>query len=181
MYFIVFFMIIIYCFDMIFSVTICFKSHNKFVQQTTSMFKFNPYFILFFHNWISPFKITYYEQIFMLTRLLNHILIQTMWFWVLFHLLSHHCFQLSYMSSGFKADPIIWRFTRFFNILFLNSCGTWACLPRIAHSYFWSFINFVDSWLPILLSTNCWISLWKIILESTFSNLRILWRTPWHV
>jgi hypothetical protein len=43
------FMIIIYYFDMIFSMIVGFKSHNKFVQQTTSMFKFHLNFI-FFHN-----------------------------------------------------------------------------------------------------------------------------------
>ncbi len=82
-------MIIIYYSNMIFLVIICFKSHNKFVQQATSMLKFNLYFILFFQNWISPFEITYYEQTFMLTCLLNHNLMQTMWFWVLLHLSTH--------------------------------------------------------------------------------------------
>jgi hypothetical protein len=78
-------MIIIYYFDMIFSMIVCFKSHNKFVLQATSMFKFNLNFILFFLNWIPPSKITCYEQILMLTHLLNHNLMQRMWFWVLFH------------------------------------------------------------------------------------------------
>ncbi len=122
------------------------KSHDKFVQQTTSMF--NIKFISFFHNWIFHFEITYYEQIFMLTRWLNHNLVQTMWFWVLFHLSPCCCFQLSHTSHGFEVGPIIQQFIWCFNILFLNSCGTHAYLPRVAYNCLQGFMNFVDSRLP---------------------------------
>jgi hypothetical protein len=91
-------------------------------QQICSINNFNvqvqPFFFFSFHNWISPFEITYYEQIFMLTCLLNHNLMQTMWFWVLFNLSTHHCFWLSYMFHGFRAGPIIWQFKKCFNALF---------------------------------------------------------------
>jgi hypothetical protein len=140
------FMIIIYYFDMIFLVTVCFNSHYRFVQQTISMFKFNLDF--FFHNWIFPFKITYFEQIFMLTRLLNHNWMKTMGFRVLFHLLTHYCFQLSHKFHGFRVDPIIWQFTICFNILFFNSSGTHVYLPKLAYNHLWGFMNFVDSKLP---------------------------------
>ncbi len=32
-----------------------------------------------------------------------------------------------------------------------------------------------------LLLTNRWVNLWKSVLKSTFSNLCVLWKNPWHV
>jgi hypothetical protein len=78
-----FLMITIYCSNM--TVIVCFKNHNIFFHQAISIFKFNLNLLLFSHNWISPSEISYYEQIFMLTHLLSHNLMQRMWFCVLLH------------------------------------------------------------------------------------------------
>jgi hypothetical protein len=127
-------MIIIYYFTDLF---------NKQFQCSSSTF----IFILFFHNWIFLCEITYFEQIFMLTQVLNHNLMQTMGCWFLLHLLTH-CFLSSYTSCGFGAGPIIRQFTKCFNILFLNFCDTQACMGTcflvvnrscfgLAHTFWW--------------------------------------------
>ncbi len=66
------YLLIIYYFDLIFSLTICFNNHYIFVQQGTTLLKFNHNFILFCHYKIFPSEITYFEQIFMFTSLLNY-------------------------------------------------------------------------------------------------------------
>jgi hypothetical protein len=113
------FFVLIWYFQWLFVSRVTTNLFNKQLQCSSSTF-----FFFSFRNWISPSEITYYEQMFMLTRLLNHNLMQTMWFWVLFHLSTHHCFWLSYMFHGFRAGLIIWQFKKCFNALFLNSCGT---------------------------------------------------------
>ncbi len=118
---------------------------NGFVEQTISMFKFSLHFISFFHDWIFPFEITYFEQIIMLTRLLNHNLMQTMGFWFFLHLLAYCCFWLLYMFCGFGAGLIIRQFIRCFDTLFLNSYGTQVCSLGVAHSCLGGFMNYVDS------------------------------------
>jgi hypothetical protein len=132
------------------------------------MFKFSPHFILFFHSWIFPFEITYFEQIFMLTHLLNHNLMQRMGFWFLFHLLAHYCFWLLYMFCGFGVGLIIRRFTKCFNTLFLNFYGTHVCSLGVAYTRFGGFMNYVDSKLPRVtkfLLTNHSLSLWKNVFK----------------
>ncbi len=64
------------------------------------------------------------------------------------HLSTHHCFRLSYKSCGFGVGPIIQRFTKCLNTLFLNSCSTQARLLGVADSYVRGFMNFVHSKLP---------------------------------
>ncbi len=82
----------------------CLFQNSQCICSTSN---FNPDFISFHHKWIFLSKITYYDQIFMLTRLLNYNLMQTMWFWVLFHLSTCHCFRLLYISCGLGASFII--------------------------------------------------------------------------
>jgi hypothetical protein len=133
MYFIVclWIMIIIYYFNMIFSMIICFN--NCVTNLLNKQFQFSSLALfLFFHDWIFPPEITYFEQIIMLTCLLNNNLMQTMGFWFFLHLLAHYCFWLLYMSCGFGAGLIIQQFTRCFNTLFLNSYGTHVCSLGVA-------------------------------------------------
>ncbi len=142
MYFIVclWIMIIIYYFNMIFSVIICFNNCvmdllNKQLQCS------NLAFILF-----SFFMIEYTLNKY--SCLLNHNLMQTMGFWFLLHLLAHCFFILLCMSCGFGASLIIWQFTKCFNTLFLNFYGTHVCSLGVVHSHLGGFMNYVDSKLP---------------------------------
>jgi hypothetical protein len=87
---------------------------NSFLPQHSLRFcstcNFNvqiqPSFYFLFHNWIFPFEVTYFEQIFMLTCVLNHDVMQIMGFWFL-HFLTRFHFRLSYTSRGFEANTII--------------------------------------------------------------------------
>lgn len=102
------------CFD----VTICFNSHYGFVNvQCQASFCFYKVNIFFWHHNLNKF---------VLSCLLNNTVTETIEFWFLDHLSTSLFFLLSYKSRGFGANPIIWWFTDYFNILFLSLGGTWA-------------------------------------------------------
>jgi hypothetical protein len=107
------------------------------------MFKFNPHFISFFHDWVFPFEITYFEKIFMLACLLNHnanngILVPFSFMGTLLFLTIIHVLW-------FWGWPYHLTITKCLNILFLNSYGTQVCSLGIAHSHLGGFMNNVDS------------------------------------
>jgi hypothetical protein len=92
--------------------------------------------------------ISYFEQIFIFTCLLNYDSMYKIGFCFLFQFLIHRFFLLSYTYHVFVASPIIQRLTSCFKILFLISCGTHVCLLGVALSCHRGFMNFVDSKFP---------------------------------
>jgi hypothetical protein len=98
----------------------------------------------------------------MLTCLLNHNLYTNN---VILGLLSYvnMLFFTIIHFHGFKANPTILKFTRCFNTLFLNFCGTHVCLPRITYNCFLGFINSIDSWFPKVAKSSIDESLNKLV------------------
>ncbi len=114
------FFVLIWYFQWLFVSRVTTNLFNKQLQCSSSTFSF---------VFIFPFEITYYEQIFMLTRLLNHDLMQTMWFWVLFHL-SKHIIVFDYRTCFMVLGPAL-SFDNSKNVIILWS-GTQVGMPRIA-------------------------------------------------
>jgi hypothetical protein len=76
------YLLIIYYFDMIFSLIFCLNSHYIIVQQGTTLLKFSHNLTLFPHYEIFLYGITYFEQKFMFTSLLNYKM--GFWFFIQF-------------------------------------------------------------------------------------------------